>query len=74
MKNIKEISKTKSVIIISHRLENVIDADEIFYMENGKITEQGTHEQLMNQNAHYEKLYKAQKNLEEGYKEVTYEY
>ncbi len=68
---IKELSKTKLVILISHRLENVRSSDNIFYLEDGKLLESGTHEKLMNENQGYAKLYNAQKSEEEKYKEVV---
>ena len=70
MNNIKELSKEKSVIVISHRLANVIAADTIYYIEDGEVKEHGTHAELMNMHEGYEKLYTTQKNLEEGYTEV----
>ncbi len=71
MKNIKALSEQKSVIVISHRLENVVPADRIYYMENGEIRESGTHAELINKNGGYAKLYAAQKKLEQGYTEVS---
>ena len=70
MNNIKELSKEKSVIVISHRLANVIAADTIYYIEDGEVKEHGTHEELMNMHEGYAKLYTTQKKLEEGYTEV----
>ena len=70
MNNIKELSKEKSVIVISHRLANVIAADTIYYIEDGEVKEHGTHEELMTMHEGYAKLYTTQKNLEEGYTEV----
>ena len=70
MENIRELSKTKSVIVISHRLANVVPADLIYYMEKGRLVESGTHTALMARNGGYAKLYTTQKNLEEGYAEV----
>jgi ABC-type transport system involved in cytochrome bd biosynthesis fused ATPase/permease subunit len=67
MRNIKELSKEKSVIVISHRLANVVPADNIYYMEEGEIKERGTHARLLEQKGGYEKLFTTQKNLEEGY-------
>lgn len=67
MRNIKALSKNKSVIVISHRLANVVPADKIYYMENGEVKESGTHADLMKLGRGYEKLYVAQKQLEEGY-------
>ncbi len=71
MRNIKALSEQKSVIVISHRLENVVPADLICYMENGEIKESGIHSDLMNKNGGYAALYTAQKRLENGYAEVS---
>lgn len=71
MNNIKELSKEKSVIVISHRLANVIAADTIYYIEDGEVKEHGNHTELMNMHEGYAKLYTAQKNLEDGYTEVV---
>lgn len=70
MNNIKELSKEKAVIVISHRLANVIAADTIYYIEDGEVKEHGTHAELINMHEGYAKLYTTQKNLEEGYTEV----
>ena len=70
MNNIKELSKKKSVIVISHRLANVIAADTIYYIEDGEVKEYGTHNDLMNMHEGYAELYTTQKKLEEGYTEV----
>ena len=71
MNNIKELSKEKSVIVISHRLANIIAADTIYYIEDGEVKEHGTHNELMNMHEGYAKLYTTQKKLEEGYTEVV---
>lgn len=47
MANIKELSKAKSVIVISHRLANVVPSDLIYFMEKGEVMEKGTHAELM---------------------------
>lgn len=70
MNNIKELSKSKTVILISHRLSNVVPSDLIYYMEAGELKESGNHDELMNKHGGYEKLFKTQKELEEGYVEV----
>ena len=67
MGNIKALSEEKSVIVISHRLANVVPADNIYYMEAGEVKESGTHTELMEKKGGYEKLYSMQKALEEGY-------
>lgn len=71
MRNIKVLSGKKSVIVISHRLENVVPSDLIYYMDNGEVRESGTHAALMAQHGGYSALYTAQKALENGYTEVA---
>ena len=71
VKNMKALSKDKSVIVISHRLANVVPADRIHYMESGEIKESGSHAELMSKNSGYAQLYRTQKKLEEGYGEVS---
>ncbi len=71
MKNIKAISEEKSVIVISHRLANVVPADNIYYMEDGEVKESGSHEKLIAAKQGYARLYTAQKTLEQAYAEVT---
>ena len=68
MKNIKEMSAKKSVIVISHRLANVVPADNIYFMRDGQVIESGSHSQLMARKGEYAKLFNVQKQLEEGYK------
>lgn len=71
MRNIKALSGMKSVIVISHRLENVVPSDLIYYMDNGEVRESGTHVALMEQQGGYFALYTAQRALENGYTEVA---
>lgn len=71
MRNIREMSATKGVIVISHRLANVVSADKICFMEDGAIKEEGTHSQLMSKKGGYAELYETQKSLEEGYRQFA---
>ena len=71
MRNIKAMSAQKAVVVISHRLANVVPADNIYYMEEGEVKECGSHAQLMSAQGGYAKLFNAQKELEEGYKTVA---
>ncbi|MFI3200601.1 MAG: ABC transporter ATP-binding protein/permease [Eubacteriales bacterium] len=62
---IHELSKNKSVFFISHRLANVVNSDMIYVMEDGRVKEEGTHQELIGRKGVYEQLWKAQKSLEE---------
>lgn len=64
MKEIKTLAKEKTVILISHRLANVTDADRIYVIESGNVTESGTHNALLLKNGDYARLWNAQQSLE----------
>ena len=64
MAQIYELAKTKTVILISHRMANVVGADRIYVLQQGKLVEQGTHRQLLEQNGVYGRLFLAQQALE----------
>lgn len=64
MEEIKTLAKEKMVILISHRLANVTDADRIYVIDSGNVTESGTHTGLLMQNGDYAKLWNAQQSLE----------
>lgn len=66
MKVITELAKTKTVILISHRLENAVNSDKIYLLKEGSITEAGTHLELMEAGNDYYEMYSKQKHLE-GY-------
>ncbi|MBC7555438.1 MAG: hypothetical protein H7195_00565, partial [Chryseobacterium sp.] len=51
--------------IIAHRLSTIVNADKIIVMEDGKIVEAGTHEELLSENGYYSKLYQGQLQVEE---------
>ncbi|MBO6207603.1 MAG: ABC transporter ATP-binding protein [Lachnospiraceae bacterium] len=53
----EELAKNKTLIMIAHRLSTVVNADKIFVMDDGKCTESGTHEELMEQNGLYAKMF-----------------
>ena len=65
MQVIRELSKTKTILLISHRLANVVDADRIYMLQNGKVAQEGTHKELMAQGGVYSELYQYQKELEQ---------
>ncbi len=65
IKQIYELSKTKTVILITHRLANSVGAANIYVMKDGKVIQSGTHENLSKIKGEYSNLLKTQKALEE---------
>lgn len=63
MKVIYQLQKSKTVILITHRLDNGIHAKQIYMMEQGKVIETGTHEELYHMNGQYATMYKQQAQL-----------
>ena len=57
---IKEIAQDKTAIIIAHKLSTIIEADNIYFLENGAVAESGTHQELMKMNGSYARIYKNQ--------------
>ena len=64
MNVIHELAKTKTVLLISHRLANVVKSDKIYFLKDGEIRESGKHDELMSQNGAYRHLYESQMALE----------
>lgn len=62
---IHELAKVKTVLLISHRLANVVSSDQIYFMKDGEIKESGTHEELIQMNGAYKQLYESQMKLEQ---------
>ena len=56
MENLHKIFENRTVVIAAHRLSTVMDADNIVVMKNGRIVEQGTHEELIRLGGYYKKL------------------
>ncbi len=68
MSVIRELAKTKSVLLISHRLANVVNSDDIYMLKDGVIVESGTHDELTANKKAYANMYENQMKLEK-YKE-----
>lgn len=64
MEVIRELAKTRTVLLISHRLANVVTSDCIYMMVQGEIREAGTHQELMQKDGSYQKLFESQQKLE----------
>ena len=64
MSVIHDIAKTKTVLLISHRLANVVDSDCIYYLRDGEIKETGRHDELIAADGEYRHLYDSQMALE----------
>lgn len=64
MDNIRKLAETRTVILISHRLGNVVDASKILVLEDGCLQESGTHSELLAQNGLYAGMMRAQNALE----------
>ncbi|MGG7147794.1 ABC transporter ATP-binding protein/permease [Clostridium butyricum] len=62
--SIYELSKDKTILVISHRLANVVDADNIYVMKDGKIVENGNHDELINIKGEYFSMVNKQNQLE----------
>ena len=62
LRNIKEIRKNKTTIIVSHRISTVKRSDKIIVLKNGKIIQSGTHKNLIHKNGYYRNLNEKQKN------------
>lgn len=65
MSLLHELAKTKTIILISHRLANVVKSSKIYVLESGKIVEEGSHKKLIDNNGIYCNLWNTQKELEE---------
>jgi len=60
---LKEVTKERATIVISHRLSSLMHADEILFLDEGSIVERGNHDGLLAQNGRYRALYDLQAGL-----------
>lgn len=62
---VRKLAKTKTVLLISHRLANVVSADQICVLKDGMIVEKGQHEVLCKEDGYYHRLFRQQSALEQ---------
>ncbi|MGZ5433807.1 MAG: ABC transporter ATP-binding protein, partial [Thermoanaerobaculia bacterium] len=67
---LRSIRKGRTVLIVSHRVSSVKDADHIVVLDDGKIVERGTHEQLLDRGGYYADLYRRQ-TIEDELEEIA---
>ena len=65
MAGVRKLAKTKTVLLISHRLANVVSADQIYVLKDGMIVEKGQHEALCKEDGYYHRLFRQQSALEQ---------
>jgi ATP-binding cassette subfamily B multidrug efflux pump len=70
LRALREIRKGRTALIVSHRVSSVKDADTIIVIDEGRIIERGTHDELLSQNGYYANLYRRQ-TLEEEIAEIA---
>lgn len=72
MQVVRSLKGAHTVLLISHRLANVVETDRVFYMEHGRLLETGTHTELMGRGGGYAALFQAQRELEHPNRKETH--
>jgi ATP-binding cassette subfamily B protein len=70
LRSLREVRKGRTVLIVSHRVSSVKDADQIVVLDDGAIVERGTHDELLERGGYYADLYRRQ-TLEEEIEEIA---
>lgn len=70
---IKNLAKDKAVVLISHKLINLVDSSRIYFIENGKISTSGSHEEIYRRSKAYRQIFDKQEELVNYLKGVDYE-
>jgi len=66
LSSLKEVAQQHTTLVIAHRLSTIVDANNIIVLQEGRIAEQGTHQQLLDKNGLYASLWKMQQDEEES--------
>ncbi|EFA22185.1 ATP-binding cassette domain-containing protein [Bifidobacterium gallicum] len=64
MQTVHDLAKTHTVIMVTHRLANAVDADNVIVMDQGHVAEEGTHQQLMDAEGLYARMFTTQQQVE----------
>ena len=56
MESIDELSKQKTIILVAHRLKTIRTCDQIFFINEGRVVDQGTYEELIETNEYFKKM------------------
>ena len=62
---LKKLMENRTTFIIAHRIQSIMNADQILVMDKGRIVQQGNHNQLMNQDGIYRNIYNIQTRIEQ---------
>ena len=66
LNNLKKASKNRTTLIVSHRVSSAKNADKILVLEDGRLIQEGTHEELNNNPGYYKELYHKQLSEKEN--------
>ncbi len=66
LNNLKKASKNKTTLIVSHRVSSAKNADKVLVLEDGRLLQEGSHEELNSQNGYYKELYATQLSEKEN--------
>ena len=66
LSSLKEVAQEHTTLVIAHRLSTIVDANNIIVLQEGRIAEQGTHQQLLDKNGLYSSLWKMQQDEEKS--------
>ena len=65
-RSVSKLTEGKTLIVIAHRLSTIIDADKIFVIEDGRIHDSGTHEELLSRGGLYSTMWKAHEEVKDN--------